>query len=162
MSDLTELDKSKSFVYKDYLHKFLDTSSKPFLKEIVLVAALYFFYLNTSVSMLMVFFKYITLLILIRYSLSVLTQIHDDNKARYFVLNANIMMFTTLILLMNQHGVLVNLYLSVVLISSYSLLVISTKEHYTSDVLLTLFVTYSLFNNKLVNDYFFVDNTSTN
>ena len=55
---------------------------------------------------------------------------------------------------MNQSGSLVDSgYLATVLITSYSLLVISTKEHYTSDVLVTLLVTYSLFNNSTVKYY---------
>ena len=103
---------------------------------------------------MMIFIKYITILILIRYFLSVLTQIKDSNDRRYFILNANVIIFTTIILWMNQSGILVDRgYLALVLITSYSLLVISTKEHYTSDILVTLLVTYSLFNNSVVKHY---------
>jgi hypothetical protein len=120
----------------------------------VLIVALYWFYTTTPLQDFIIFIKYITILILIRYVLSVLTQIRDNNDKRYFVLNANVIIFTTIILWMNQSGSLVDSgYLATVLITSYSLLVISTKEHYTSDVLVTLLVTYSLFNNSTVKYY---------
>lgn len=139
------------FIYKDYLHEIIDTSSKPFLKEIILLAALYWFYTTTSSEVFITFIKYIILLIIVRYTLSVLTQIRDHNDKRYFVLNANVIIFTLMILLMNQSGSLIDRdLLSAVIITSYSLLVISTKEFYTSDVLLTLVVTYSFFNNSSI------------
>jgi len=146
---------SNQFVYKDYLQEIFDTSSKPFIKEIVLLAALYWFYTTTtSTEDMMIFIKYITILILIRYFLSVLTQIKDSNDRRYFILNANVIIFMTIVLSMNKSGILVDRgYLALVLITSYSLLVISTKEHYTSDILVTLLVTYSLFNNSVVKHY---------
>ena len=151
---MLEFTKRNQFVYKDYLQEFFDTSSKPFVKEIVLIVALYWFYTTTPLQDFIIFIKYITILILIRYVLSVLTQIRDNNDKRYFVLNANVIIFTTIILWMNQSGSLVDSgYLATVLITSYSLLVISTKEHYTSDVLVTLLVTYSLFNNSTVKYY---------
>jgi hypothetical protein len=145
---------SNQFVYKDYLQEIFDTSSKPFIKEIVLIVALYWFYTTISIEDFIIFIKYIILLILIRYFLSVLTQIRDSNDRRYFILNANVIIFMTIILWTNQFGILVDRgYLASVLITSYSLLVISTKEHYTSDVLVTLLVTYSLFNNSTVKYY---------
>jgi len=151
---MLESTSRNQFVYKDYLQEFFDTSSKPFVKEIVLIVALYWFYTNTPLQDFIIFIKYITILILIRYVLSVLTQIRDNNDKRYFVLNANVIIFMTIILWMNQSGSLVDRdYLAIVLITSYSLLVISTKEHYTSDVLVTLLVTYSLFNNSTVKYY---------
>ena len=151
---MLESTNRNQFVYKDYLQEFFDTSSKPFVKEIVLIVALYWFYTNTPLQDFIIFIKYIIILILIRYVLSVLTQIRDNNDKRYFVLNANVIIFTTIILWMNQSGSLVDSgYLASVLITSYSLLVISTKEHYTSDVLVTLLVTYSLFNNSTVKYY---------
>jgi hypothetical protein len=151
---MLESTNRNQFVYKDYLQEFFDTSSKPFVKEIVLIVALYWFYTTTPLQDFIIFIKYITILILIRYVLSVLTQIRDNNDKRYFVLNANVIIFTTIILWMNQSGSLVDSgYLATVLITSYSLLVISTKEHYTSDVLVTLLVTYSLFNNSTVKYY---------
>jgi hypothetical protein len=151
---MLESTSRNQFVYKDYLQEFFDTSSKPFVKEIVLIVALYWFYTNTPLQDFIIFIKYIIILILIRYVLSVLTQIRDNNDKRYFVLNANVIIFMTIILWMNQYGSLVDRgYLASVLITSYSLLVISTKEHYTSDVLVTLLVTYSLFNNSTVKYY---------
>lgn len=151
---MLESTRRNQFVYKDYLQEFFDTSSKPFVKEIVLIVALYWFYTTTPLQDFIIFIKYITILIFIRYVLSVLTQIRDNNDKRYFVLNANVIIFTTIILWMNQSGSLVDSgYLATVLITSYSLLVISTKEHYTSDVLVTLLVTYSLFNNSTVKYY---------
>ena len=145
---------SNQFVYKDYLQEIFDTSSKPFIKEIVLIVALYWFFTTISIEDFIIFIKYIILLILIRYFLSVLTQIRDSNDRRYFILNANVIIFMTIILWTNQFGILVDRgYLASVLITSYSLLVISTKEHYTSDVLVTLLVTYSLFNNSTVKYY---------
>ena len=151
---MSESTSQKQFVYKDYLQEIFDTSSKPFIKEIVLLAALYWFYTTTSTEDMIIFIKYIIVLILIRYFLSVLTQIRDRDNRRYFVLNANVIIFTTVILLMHKSGMLVDKgYLALVLITSYSLLVISTKEHYTSDVLLTLVVIYSLFNNSVVKHY---------
>lgn len=151
---MLESTNRNQFVYKDYLQEFFDTSSKPFVKEIVLIVALYWFYTTTPLQDFIIFIKYIIILILIRYVLSVLTQIRDNNDKRYFVLNANVIIFTTIILWMNQSGSLVDSgYLATVLITSYSLLVISTKEHYTSDVLVTLLVTYSLFNNSTVKYY---------
>lgn len=151
---MLESTRRNQFVYKDYLQEFFDTSSKPFVKEIVLIVALYWFYTSAPLQDFIIFIKYITILILIRYVLSVLTQIRDNNDKRYFVLNANVIIFTTIILWMNQSGSLIDRgYLAIVLITSYSLLVISTKEHYTSDVLVTLLVTYSLFNNSTVKYY---------
>lgn len=151
---MLESTSRNQFVYKDYLQEFFDTSSKPFVKEIVLIVALYWFYTTTPLQDFIIFIKYIIILILIRYVLSVLTQIRDNNDKRYFVLNANVIIFMTIILWMNQSGSLVDRgYLAIVLITSYSLLVISTKEHYTSDVLVTLLVTYSLFNNSTVKYY---------
>lgn len=151
---MLESTSRNQFVYKDYLQEFFDTSSQPFVKEIVLIVALYWFYTNTSLQDFIIFIKYIIILILIRYFLSVLSEIRDNNNKRYFVLNANVIIFTTIILCMNQFGSLVDRgYLASVLITSYSLLVISTKEHYTSDVLITLLVTYSFFNNSIVKYY---------
>lgn len=151
---MLESTSHNQFVYKDYLHGIFDTSSKPFIKEIVLIVVLYWFYTTTSMEDFIIFIKYITVLILIRYVLSVLTQIKDNNDKRYFMLNANVIIFASIILWMNQSGILLDRgYLASVLITSYSLLVISTKEHYTSDVLVTLLVTYSLFNNSTVKYY---------
>lgn len=142
---------SNQFIYKDHLHEIIDTSSKPFLKEIILLATLYWFYTNTSSEVFITFIKYIVILIIIRYILSILTEIRDHNDKKYFVLNANVIIFTLMILFMNNFGVLVHQNLiSAVIITSYSLLVISTKECYTSDVLLTLVITYSFFNNSSI------------
>jgi hypothetical protein len=93
---MLESTSRNQFVYKDYLQEFFDTSSKPFVKEIVLIVALYWFYTNTPLQDFIIFIKYITILILIRYVLSVLTQIRDNNDKRYFVLNANVIIFTTI------------------------------------------------------------------
>ena len=43
-----------------------------------------------------------------------------------------------------------NTFITWALIISYSLLVISTKEHYTSDVVLTLILVYSIYENTYI------------
>lgn len=137
---------------KDFVHEKLDTSKHQFLKEIILFITLYIFYLYSDSVILITFLKYIITFIIVRYLLSLLTEIKDEHNKKQFILNINVIVFTCVILLMNQYGILKEYQLlSYALIISYSLLVISTREYYTSDVIITLIVVHYLYKNLAYN-----------
>jgi hypothetical protein len=145
------------FIIKDVIQEHVDTSQHPFLKEFILFASLYLFYNNTEGSIFIIFAKYALILIFSRFLLNVLTERRDKTKdKRYFVLNAHVILMTLICLLSfryNVYGFANSMLLTWVIIISYSLLVISTREHYTSDVIISILIVLGLFDNVKVRSY---------
>ena len=65
---------------RDYLQTRFDTTSKPFLKEIVLLVAIYLFYVNVESNVLITACKYAIVLFVIRYILAILTDIRTITR----------------------------------------------------------------------------------
>jgi hypothetical protein len=142
-------------VVNDPIQSRFDTSEKPFLKELILFITLYLFYNNTESPVFIVFVKYSLILLCVRFGLNVLTERRDTKTdKRYFILNPHIILFSLICLLYNAY--IYNsgkTYLTWIIIISYSLLVISTKEHLTSDSLLTLLTVYTVITNQTLKGY---------
>jgi hypothetical protein len=142
-----------TFVIKDYLQKYLDTSSKPFLKEIILLATIYFFYINVEIDVLTLALKYALILFVLRYLLSVFTDIQNVNsKRRYFQINGNVLLFSVILLIIAKKNYIGYNWVWVLIIS-YSLLVISTLEHYTSDIIITVLLVHYVLTNNFITSY---------
>ena len=144
----------RTFVIEDYFQKRFNTSSRPFLKDIVLILLIYIFYMYSESNVLIMALKLSVILFVLRYILSVVTNIkHLGSRRRYFQINGNVLLFSIIILLMSKAHVLdidKAFGLGPVLIISYSLLVISTRQHYTSDIIMTILLTYSLVTNNYI------------
>lgn len=151
---------NKTIVVWDYLQKRFDTSSKPFLKEIVLLVAMYLFYVNVESNVLITACKYAIVLFVIRYILAIFTDIRinrtdtrtdkitnarTDKSRRYFQINGHLILFCIILFLLNLKD-----YMMWILIISYSLLVISSQEHYTSDIIITIFLVHYVYKLELV------------
>jgi len=138
------------FSIQDYIQTQIDTSQSPFLKEIILLITMYLFYINVESNILTSALKYGFIIFLLRYILSILTRIQNiKTKDRYFQIDSNVVLFSIMIfLMMNSTN-----YLTWILISSYSLLVISTKEHYTSDIIITILVVHYILHNNYIKQY---------
>lgn len=144
---------TQTYTISDYIHSV--TTPKPFIKEIVLIALAYWFYTTSSSSSMISFVKYTVIVMLIRYILSEMTQIVSVNdKKKQFQLNAHVMIFMIIVLIMNRNGVLSNQTLvTSILVIAYSLLVVTTRDTYTSDVVMTVLFVYSFFNNPFIMRY---------
>jgi hypothetical protein len=147
---------------RDYLQTRFDTTSKPFLKEIVLLVAIYLFYVNVESNVLITACKYAIVLFVIRYILAILTDIRTitrtnertnertntrtneitkiNKSSRYFQINGHLILFCIILFLLNFKD-----YMMWILIISYSLLVISSQEHYTSDIIMTIFLVHYVY-----------------
>ena len=142
-----------TFVIKDYLQKYLDTSSKPFLKEIILLATMYFFYVNVETNVLILVLKYALILFVLRYLLSVFTDIQNVNSnRRYFQINGNVLLFSVILLTIAKQNYIGDNWVWILIIS-YSLLVISTQEHYTSDITITVLLVHYILTNNFIASY---------
>lgn len=147
---------NKTIVVRDYLQTRFDTSSKPFLKEIVLLVTMYLFYVNVESNVLITACKYAIVLFVIRYILAIFTDIRINRNRtdtrtdtrtsrRYFQINGHLILFCIILFLLNLKD-----YIVLVLIISYSLLVISSQEHYTSDIIITIFLVHYVYKLELV------------
>lgn len=152
----TDKQNGNYLIVNDYIQSVVDTSTKPFIKEFILIVCLYFFYNIAPTSVFISFLKYVFIMIFFRYFLSVVTQIQNKHGQRHFILNANVIIFVLVLLSLNRHQLFERTFLMWLLITLYSLLVISTKEHYTSDVILTIILVYSLYENTYIRYY--IDN----
>lgn len=153
--DINENLKStpNTFVIKDYLQKYLNTSSKLFLKEIILLATMYLFYVNVETNELILAVKYTVILFVIRYLLSIFTDIQNVNsKRRYFQINGNVLLFSVILLIIAKQNYIGYNWVWVLIIS-YSLLVISTREHYTSDIIITVLLVHYVLTNNFITSY---------
>jgi hypothetical protein len=141
----------KTIVIRDYLQTRFDTSSKPFLKEIVLLVAMYLFYVNVESNTLVTACKYAIVLFVLRYILAFFTDIrtntttNKNTSRRYFQINGHLILFCIILFLLNLKD-----YMVWILIISYSLLVISSQEHYTSDIIITIFLVHYVYKLELV------------
>jgi len=131
---------------RDYLQTRFDTTSKPFLKEIVLLVTMYLFYVNVESNTLVTACKYAIVLFVLRYILAIFTDIRTTNTSRrYFQINGHLILFCIILFLLNLKD-----YMMWILIISYSLLVISSQEHYTSDIIITIFLVHYVYKLELV------------
>ena len=147
-----DMVKDQPFMVKDLLHNYLDTTQIPFVKELILILCIYLFYYNSSFETFTFFIKYAFILFIIRYILSTLTYKEISNK-KYFDLNAHVILLTLVVLLSNKYNKLPNEFLSWLIIIVYGLLVISTRENFTSDVFVTIFIVYIFVNYKDISRY---------
>jgi hypothetical protein len=144
--------KDPAFMVKDTLHNYLDTTQIPFIKELILILCIYLFYYNSSFETFIFFIKYAFILFIIRYVLSTLTYKEKSDK-KYFDLNTHVILLTLVLLLSNKYNDLPNKFLTLLTIGIYSLLVISTHESFTSDVIITIFIVYIFVNYKGISEY---------
>jgi hypothetical protein len=153
-SNLELVVNEKTVVIRDYVQMRFNKIYQPFLKEIILLVVMYLFYVNTEYNTLVVACKYIVILFILRYILAIFTDIRigkndDDNKnksRRYFQMNAYLILFCIILFMLNLKN-----YMVWLLIISYSLLVISSQEHYTSDIITTIFLVHYIYKLDLVN-----------
>ena len=146
--------KDQPFMVKDLLHNYLDTTQIPFVKELILILCVYLFYHNSSFETFTFFIKYAFILFIIRYVLSTLTYKYKEiSNKKYFDLNAHVILLTLIVLLSNKYNKLPNEFLTWLIIVVYGLLVISTRENFTSDVFVTIFIVYIFVNYKDISRY---------
>jgi len=154
--------KDQPFMVKDLLHNYLDTTQIPFVKELILILCVYLFYHNSSFETFTFFIKYAFILFIIRYVLSTLTYKYKEiSNKKYFDLNAHVILLTLIVLLSNKYNKLPNEFLTWLIIVVYGLLVISTRENFTSDVIITIFIVYIFVNYKDISRYI-VNDTDNN
>lgn len=147
-------NQDQAFMVKDTLHNYLDTTQIPFVKELILILCIYVFYYISSFETFTNFIKYVIILFIIRYVLSTLTyKYKEKTNKKYFDLNAHIILLTLVVLLSNKYNKLPNEFLTWLTIVAYSLLVISTQENFTSDVIVTIFIVYIFVNYKDISRY---------
>ena len=77
----------------------------------------------------------------------------EISNKKYFDLNAHVILLTLVVLLSNKYNKLPNEFLSWLIIIVYGLLVISTRENFTSDVFVTIFIVYIFVNYKDISRY---------
>lgn len=149
----SDVVKDQVFMVKDTLHNYLDTTQIPFVKESILILCIYVFYYNSSFETFTFFIKYAFILFIIRYVLSLLTyKYNEKSNKKYFDLNAHIILLTLIVLLSNKYNS-TNYFLTWLTIVAYSLLVISTQDSFTSDVIVTIFIVYIFVNYKDISRY---------
>lgn len=159
-----DVTKDPAFKVKDTLHNYLDTTQIPFVKESILILCIYLFYHNSSFETFTFFIKYASVLFIIRYILSALTyKYQEDSNKKHFDLNAHIILLTLVVLLFNKYNKYNTefTFLSWLTIIGYGLLVISTRESFTSDAIITIFIVYIFVNCKDITGYLgTIDNES--
>lgn len=159
---IKDVVKDQAFMVKDLLHNYLDTTQIPFVKELILILCIYLFYYNSSFETFTFFIKYAFILFIIRYVLSTLTYKYKEiSNKKYFDLNAHVILLTLIVLLSNKYNKLPNEFLTWLIIVVYGLLVISTRENFTSDVIITIFIVYIFVNYKDISRYI-VNDTDNN
>ena len=159
---IKDVVKDQAFMVKDLLHNYLDTTQIPFVKELILILCVYLFYHNSSFETFTFFIKYAFILFIIRYVLSTLTYKYKEiSNKKYFDLNAHVILLTLVVLLSNKYNKLPNEFLTWLIIVVYGLLVISTRENFTSDVIITIFIVYIFVNYKDISRYI-VNDTDNN
>jgi hypothetical protein len=159
---IKDVVKDQAFMVKDLLHNYLDTTQIPFVKELILILCVYLFYHNSSFETFTFFIKYAFILFIIRYVLSTLTYKYKEiSNKKYFDLNAHVILLTLIVLLSNKYNKLPNEFLTWLIIVVYGLLVISTRENFTSDVIITIFIVYIFVNYKDISRYI-VNDTDNN
>jgi hypothetical protein len=147
-----QVEKKEYVIVNDHIQSLIDTSDKPFIKEFILLLSLYLFYTYVPQYVFVSFIKYVLILILFRYFLSVVTDIQSKSGNRHFVLNANVIIFSMVLFSLNRYQ-LQKPFVMWIMILSYCVLVISTKEYYTSDIILTLVLVYSIYENNYIRKY---------
>lgn len=147
-----QVEKKEYVIINDHIQSLIDTSDKPFIKEFILLLSLYLFYTYVPQYVFVSFIKYVLILILFRYFLSVVTDIQSKSGNRHFVLNANVIIFSMVLFSLNRYQ-LQKPFVMWIMILSYCVLVISTKEYYTSDIILTLVLVYSIYENNYIRKY---------
>jgi hypothetical protein len=91
--------------------------------------------------------KIIILFSIIRYIYSHLTEIIKDNGQKYFQINNKVGIFTILLFSLITGGVFSNFWFPIVLIGAYLYLEIMSAESFTTDILTSVLVGYSVFSN---------------
>lgn len=146
------------FIITDHLQTYLQNDSWIVLKDIILLGFVYVFYANVEFSVFITALKYYITILLIRYLVSITTTYKNKTTdEKYFQISSHISLFMILILLSMKNNLFslgVNQNMAWILILSYGLLIISTKQHYSYDVLSTMLLVYYLFTNEYFNQLF--------
>jgi hypothetical protein len=97
--------------------------------------------------------KIVILFSIIRYIYSHLTEIKKDNGQKYFQINNKVGIFIILMCILINESVFSKIWFAIALIGGYLYLEIMSAESFTTDILTTALVGYSVFSN-----YNLVDN----
>lgn len=138
-----------NFIIKDQLQNYLNFESWSLLRDIILAIVIYLFYVNADFSTSVIAIKYYITILIIRYLISITTTYKNKNdNTKYFQISGHVSLFMILILLAIQFNLFnlnTNQEMAWILILLYSLLNISGRKHYSSDVLFTMLLVHYLY-----------------
>lgn len=141
--------KSENIQIKDYLQDTFDLSQYSIVRDIILIVSVYLFYRNIPFEIFINLIKYYICLIIIRWILSNITTItkkQNDKDKKYFQISGHTILFVLLILMSLDNNIFTNKTLAYIIIVAYSLLNILVKAHYSYDVLMSIFLTFYMYN----------------
>lgn len=141
--------------FHEYMQDKFDTNSLTMLNEIIFYGIFVYYYYfgpiqNSEQNFAII--KFIAIIFALRYLFNYITKYTVINEQKeetsYFQLNGKIAVFTILILFLSATHE--NSYTTLSILIAYSLLSSAAKYGYTIDNLLTVGITYFLFNMKLI------------
>ena len=97
--------------------------------------------------------KMVLIFSVIRYIYSHLTEIKKDNGQKYFQINNKVGIFIILMCILVSNGLFTNFWIPIGIVLGYSYLEIMSAESFTTDILTTMLMGFSIFSN-----YNLVDN----
>lgn len=154
-----------TFIITDQLQNYFRNDNWLILKDILLIGFGYIFYANVEFSIFVKALKYFVAILTIRYLISITTMYKNKyTHEKYFQINSHLSLFMIMILLSIQNNLFsfgLNQSMAWILILTYTILIISSQQHYSSDVLYTMLLVYYLFTNNYFNNLF-IDNIGTN
>lgn len=153
------------FIITDQLQSYFQNENWLIVKDILLIGFCYIFYANVEFSVFIKALKYFITILIIRYLISITTTYKNKyTNEKYFQINSHLSLFMILILLSVQNNLFslgVNQSMAWILILSYGLLIISSQQHYSYDILSTMLLVYYLFTNNYFNHLFINSNTQS-
>ena len=141
--------------FQDYMQDKFDTNSLTMINEIIFYGIFVYYYYfgpiqNSEQNFAII--KFITIIFALRYFFNYITKYTIVNEQKdemsYFQLNGKIAVFTILILFLSVGQE--NSYTTLAILLSYALLSSASKYGYTIDNLLTVGITYFLYQTKLL------------
>ena len=143
MTHLTINDRFQNYINNKFTEK--DLKSVEIFNDIIFYGIFIYYYYFGNPDNYILILKYISIFLLIRFTLGNLTTLNMNNK-QYFTLNSKLGIFTIIILFILE----LDSKLAFVLIILYALFNIAIKYTMTTDSIFTVLSIYGLFNAKLI------------
>lgn len=143
MTNLTINDRFQNYINNKFTEK--DLKSAEIFNDIIFYGIFVYYYYFGNPDNYILILKYISIFLLIRFTLGNLTTLNMNNK-QYFTLNSKLGIFTIIILFILE----LNSKLAFVLIILYALFNIAIKYTMTTDSIFTVLSIYGLFNTNLI------------